>query len=629
MPNTLNIGLSALIANQRALTAVGNNIANANTPGYSRQRVEFTARPTERFGPNFLGTGVEIGNVRRLADELLIAQANAAASSFERANVVSGLAARLDSLVGDSDTGLSAGLQRFFNSLQDIANDPASIPARQTLLSEAETLAARFRGLNDALEGLGSEVRSRLRSSVNEASELTEQIARINSQLLATQTSSGNRPSELLDQRDRLVGRLAELVDIRTVEQGDGSLSVFSDSGQTLVVGASASRLEAVPGDSDSNQIEIDLVNDGGRQRITNVLNGGEIGGLLDFRSEFLEPAQNEIGRVVVGIASRINDLQAEGLDLNGQFGGDLFAVGDPVALARSANTGSASVAITIDDASALEATGYSFSFDGAAFTLTNDTTGLAVPLSGTGTAGDPYRANGISLVVSGVPAAGDEFKLEPIAFAAAGARVVTSDPADIAAAAPVRTAAAATNTGTGTIDPGAVTDINDPNLLTASTIAFIDPNTYSVNGAGAFAYVPGQPIAVNGFEFTINGAPAAGDEFTLAANTGGIGDNRNVLRMFDETASGFFSGGSISLQEASNQLIAKVGSQTAAAFGERDTRSVLLDQARAAVSEVSGVNLDEEAADLLRYEQAYQAAAQTIAVADSLFQSLLAAVRR
>lgn len=629
MPNTFNIGLSALIANQRALATIGNNIANANTPGYSRQRVELTSRPSERFGTNFLGTGVEVDSVRRLTDALLVAQANSAASSFERANTLSGLAARLDGLVADSDTGISAGLQRFFNSLQDVANDPASVPARQTLLSEAESLAARFRGFDKALSDLGAEVRSRVGAGVTEASNLAAQIAEVNSKLNSTQTNNGSVPSELLDQRDRLVGRLAELLDIKTVEQQDGSLNVFTGSGQPLVLGATSSRLEAVPGDSDLNQIEIDLVSDGGRLRVTSLLNGGEIGGLLDFRREFLEPAQDEIGRVAVGLANRINELQAEGFDLNGQFGSDLFAVGAPVALARSTNTGAATVSITIDDASALEATGYSFRFDGAAFTLTDDNTGLTVPLAGTGTPADPYRAAGIALVVAGAPAAGDEFQLEPVAFAASGVQVLTSDPAAIAAAAPVRTQAATTNSGSGTIGPGAVVDASDANLLTTSTVAFIDPNTYSINGAGAFAYVPGQDIVVNGFQFAIDGAPAAGDEFTLTANAGGIGDNRNVLRMFDSAGAGFFSGGSLSLQAASNQLIAKIGSQTQTAFSERDTRGVLLDQARASVAEVSGVNLDEEAADLLRYEQAYQAAAQTIAVADSLFQSLLAAVRR
>ena len=629
MADVFSIGLSALLAQQRALSTVSNNIANANTEGYSRQRVEFTQRPLERIGSSFVGTGVEVDGVRRLFDDLLAGQLRGAASGFTRSDTFNTFAASLDNLLADTETGISAGLTRFFNAVQDLADDPASISARQTLLSEAESLTGRFAIFNRRLDEVGREITSRLNASVIEINGLAESIADLNAKILTSGGAAGGQlPADLLDQRELLLNRLAELANVTTVPASDGTVSVFIGSGQPLVLGTNANQLAIQSSDFDPSRVEIALVGDVGNVRITQFLSGGIVGGLLDFQREMLDPVRNELGRFAVTLTETFNAQHRAGMELNGLLGGDFFAVGAPQVYAAQTNSGTGAVAATIEDTAGLAATGYRLFYDGAAYSLTRTDTGESVALTGTGTVADPLRANGIALVVSGAPAAGDQFQVEPLADAARDFRLLLGRADEIAAAAPIRTRLELTNIGAATISAGEVVDPTDPNLLTTSTIEFLTANTYSINGAGSFAYTSGDDITINGARFQISGVAEAGDRFVLEANAGGIGDNRNALLLGGVGDLTALDGGTASLNQAVNQVVTRVGAQTLQSASTRDAQGVLLEQAREALLAESGVNLDEEAADLLRYEQSYQAAAQLIATADTLFQSLLAALR-
>jgi flagellar hook-associated protein 1 FlgK len=626
----LRIGLSGLLAQQRALAITSNNIANATTEGYSRQRAELNERGTERVGPNFFGTGVQLGNLRRLSDELLAEQLRTATSSFGRSSIFAGLASQLDLLVADESTGLNITLQNFVNALQQVADDPGSVSARQAFLSEANTLVSRFTTIDNRVQELQSEVGGRISQTVNEINSLGQQIADLNQQILATggaQTGSG--APDLLDQRDRLLGRLSELVAVDTVAQNDGSLSVFIGSGQVLVLGATASKLVATPGRFDPAQPEIAVDSGSGQTSITQFLSGGELGGLLDFRREMLAPLSANLGQIALGLADVFNAAHRNGLDLNGQLGTDLFAVPPPQAFGALTNTGSGAVAATVADVSAIEPAAYRLGFDGAAYTLTRVDNGLAVPLTGAGTGANPFLADGLSIVVSGSPAAGDEFLIDAVSGVPGGLGVLIGNPSQLAAAAPTRTRTSLANVGNASISAGSVADVTDPNLLSTATIAFIDPATYSINGAGSFAYTPGADILINGTRVQITGTPASGDQFVIEPNTGGAGDNRNALAIIGDLSSGVFGAGTTSLQSSVGRLVTNIGIQTANTQNQRDAEQVLVNQATESLDSVRGVNLDEEAADLLRYEQQYQAAAQTITVANSLFDSLIAAIRR
>jgi flagellar hook-associated protein 1 FlgK len=328
-----------------------------------------------------------------------------------------------------------------------------------------------------------------------------------------------------------------------------------------------------------------------------------------------------------VGLVDTVNQVHRSGMDAEGQMGGDFFSIAGPQAFSSGTNTGTGSVAVTITGVAALEPTNYKLSYDGTNYTLQRVDNGAVVPMTGAGTGVNPFVADGLSIVVSGAPAANDQFFVKPLEHVAGTMQLLVTRPADIAAAAPTRTNAALGNVGTGSISAGQVIDATNANLLSTATIQFIDGTTYSVNGAGAFAYTPGANIDLNGTRVQITGAPAAGDQFVIQANSGGTGDNRNVQAMIDRLGQGVFSGNT-SLQTAAAALITDVGSRTAEITTQRDVQQSVLNQSKDRLESVRGVNLDEEAADMLKFQQLYQAAAKMMTVADTLFQTVLAALR-
>jgi flagellar hook-associated protein 1 len=626
MADLFGIGLSALLAQQRALATTSNNVANASTPGYTRQRTEFSERPAEQMGSFFVGTGVTTGQNRRITDDLMLEQVRTASAGSKRADAVADLATTLDDLLGSNDTGLNATLQSFTNALQGVANDPSSLAARQALLSEAGSTVARFQGLDQRMSTIGDEVRSRVAADADQISALGASIAAVNQQVLE---AGPNTPPDLLDKRDQMLADLSGLVQVSVSQQSDGTIGVFIGSGQALVLGTTAAKVVATNGTQDPSQPQLVLRSGTAPDvAITQFLSGGDLGGLLDFNREILAPARSEVGRVAVGLADAVNTASKNGMDLDGQLGGDFFSVGGPQTFAATTNSGSGAVTATISNVAALDTASYQLSYNGATYTLQRTDTGAIVPMTGAGTAGNPFVANGISIVVSGAPAAGDQFLIKPVDQAPGSLKLLVTTPGDIAAAAPTRTSADLGNTGAGAISAGSVIDVTNPNLLTTATIQFINATTYSINGAGAFAYASGGNIDINGTRVQITGAPAAGDVFTIESNAGGSGDNRNALAMLGQLAGNVFNG-NVTLKTAASSLLADVGAKTAAATSQQSAQSTVLQQTQQRLDSLRGVNLDEEAANMLKYQQLYQAAAQTISVAGTLFSTLLAALQR
>jgi flagellar hook-associated protein 1 len=330
-----------------------------------------------------------------------------------------------------------------------------------------------------------------------------------------------------------------------------------------------------------------------------------------------------------VAITTQVNAQHREGMDLTGALGGNFFNIGAATATPATANTGTAPVTVTRTSIGALTANDYVLGRTATGYTLRRQDTGAAVAFTGTGTVGDPILADGMSIVVGAGVATGDQYTIRPARDAIAGMSVAITDPAKVAAAAPIRAAAATTNTGTGTVTAGEVLDPTNAGLLTTVNIDFTSATTYSVNGAGSFTYTPGSAIDVNGWRVQVSGAPAVGDRFTVRSNAGATGDNRNAFALADALRAPALDGGTKSAYAAVERLVADVGLSTRTAQVNRDAESAVHDSDVAAQDAVSGVNLDEEAANMLRYQQAYAAAAQIIAVAGQMFDTLLNAVRR
>lgn len=627
MPDLLSTSLSGMLAFQRALEMTGHNIANANTPGYSRQVAEFSTRPPQGGGGLVIGSGTQISTIKRIYDVMLGQQLRTATTGQARFDALGTLAGRLDTLLADPTTGLNTGLQSFFNSVQDVANDPGSIPAREALIGEASGVAQRFRTLDQRLADTETELNQRIAQSVDDINRLASSIAEVNDKIALAQ--NGQAPNDLLDQRDSLVRQLAAQTAVTTTMQDDGTMNVFIGSGQTLVIGTDVNELAVQGSEFDPTRLEVVYQGAAGNTPLDSGLTGGTLGGLLDFRGQMLDPTRQSLGQTAVVFAQSFNEQHGSGMDLRGALGTDFFSIDPPAVLYSGNNTGTGTAAATVTDLGGLTGEDYILGFDGAAYSLFRAADNQPVVMSGNGSAADPFVAEGISITVAGAPAAGDRLMIRAAHGVPATIDSIVLDAQSIALAAPTRTLESAANLGDASISPSTIVDRTDPALLNAAVIEFIDATTYMVNGAGAFAYTDGAPITINGSEFSISGAPRAGDQFTLEANFGASGDNRNGSLLADVQSKAIVDGGTVSIMENYAQLVAGVGSATHQVQASLDAQNVVLGNAEEAQLSNSGVNLDEEAANLIRYQQAYQAAARIVSVASTLFDTLLNATRR
>ncbi|MBI5461112.1 MAG: flagellar hook-associated protein FlgK [Gammaproteobacteria bacterium] len=635
---------SGLLAFQRSLSTTGHNIANVNTPGFSRQRVEIATQSPQSSGAGYIGSGVKTSTVTRLYDSFLVDRVRSSTSSTNNLDIYSQYAGRIANVLGDASAGLNGSLENFFNSVQTLANDPTSIPARQLVLSESDSLVARFQYLDDQLSNTRKEVNDQLDSLVGEVNTLSQSIADINKEIaVAIGKAGGQPPNDLLDSRDQLLEQLSELVSVTRLEQDNGAMNVYIGNGQSLVTGFNAATLSVEGSPYDATEMNIMYSVGAVSSDITSNVSGGKLGGLLSFRDDMLDPAQNALGRIGVVLGTEFNLQHALGVDLDGNLGGDFFDLGTPQVSAHSSN-GGGTVTASYDNTTigALTIKDYIISYDGAAWSL-EDVDGNAVTMTGLGTLASPFNADGLNIVVGGAPAAGDRFMIRPTRNGGEDIGLALTNVRAIAAAAPVSINEATnanglpTNGGDGRLtftsaDSG-FTALAGTITLTFNTAT--NEFSYTDGGAvtGTLSYDPtadsGTSFTVAGVNFTVTGTPTNGDSFTIGNNTSGIGGNSNALALAELQTGLTVENGSTNFQGAYAQLISDMGTKTRQAEIGGAAQQALLRQARADRDALSGVNLDEEAADLLRFQQAYQAMTQVITAADELFQTLLAAVRR
>lgn len=713
------IGISGLNAAQAGLVTTGHNISNANTPGFHRQQAVQMTNIPQFTGAGFLGQGVQVDTVKRIYNEFLDKQVSDSQTKVSYYESYNAQVTQIDNLLADANSGLSPALQDFFSAVNDVASTPASVPSRQAMLSSAQAMLTRFQGLSTRMTEMRDSVNSQIRTSVDAVNSFAQQIADLNQRIAyATSASPSKQPAnDLLDQREQLVSELNKVVQTSVVKQDDGSYNVFIGSGQPLVVGQSIMQLSAVQSNLDPERLEVGLV--AGNSSVTlgsNILQGGTLSGLLAYRSQTLDMAQNALGRVAIGLAQTFNDQHKLGQDLKGNLGQDFFTVPVPKVISKLGNAAALTAAVTINDVGKLTVEDYNLQFNGGVWGLSKVSNGAAVTMTGTGTAADPFVADGLSIVIGGVPAAGNGFQIQPTRNGSRDLAVAISDTSDIAAGAPVTSAATlAGNTGNGKISPPVVNSFNDqvtitvngagtaynvvdnttgatlaanvvglpgaisfngwsatiagaganstfvvsnlntsktagagaisvtspmapnaqlhmpdPNLKNPVTITFTTATTFSVAGAVTgtpivgLNYTAGSPISYNGWTVNITGSPAAGDTFTIGPNPSGNADNRNALLLAALQSKNTLASGTATYQGTYSQMVSAVGNKANEAQVNGKANDNLLAQATIAQQSMSGVNLDEEAANLVRYQQAYQASGKMIQIASTLFDTLI-----
>lgn len=626
MSSVLSTGTSALLAFQRALATTSHNVANINTAGYSRQKVDFATANPQDLGYGEVGNGTRITDIRRVADQLAISRLLDSSGELTRLKQLSMMADRVDSLFSDTATNVSGVWSNFFDSVSGLSSNASGTADRQSVLDSAGTLVNRFKQLNESLNSLNSEVNNGLTAGASEVNRLAAEIAQMNGIIGSNANAAA---PDLLDRRDQLISSLVGYTGGTAVIQDGGIMNVYTAGGHALVVGTTASKVTTTTDPYQPERLQLALETQGQKITLDPRSLGGQIGGLLEFRDTVLTPTQAELGKLAVGMVTTFNDAHKQGVDLYGQMGTNLFGLGTPRVTSSSTNTGAASVSASYGDLSKLDGQNLVLKFDGSQWVANRADTGASIPLTGTGTAADPLVVNGVELVISGTPAANDRFLLQPTAGVAGSLSVSITDTSRLAAAAPIKASSGLSNTGTGKASGVAVVDAANPALRNTAAINFTSATEYTIDGQGPYVYTAGQKISANGWSFVLDGAPKAGDSFGIATTPAGSSDNSNALLMAKVEDAKTFNAGTVTLNGALGGLTTLVGSAARAADYSLQAQQVITDQAQATRDATSGVNLDEEAADMLRLQQAYQAASQLISTADNMFQTILGAVSR
>ncbi|WP_448111448.1 flagellar hook-associated protein FlgK [Pseudomonas lini] len=680
----LNIGMSGLSASQTSLMVTGNNIANADTAGYSRQQTVQGSKASNQFGNLYIGSGTTLADVRRVYNSYLDAQLQTTTSLNSDSAAYAGQISPLDALLSDSGTGLNGALTKFFASVQNVNAKPGDDASRQLLLSDAQALSNRFNSISSQLTTQNANINGNLEDMADQVNKLATTVAQLN-QKISEISNAGGQPNDLLDARNDAVRQLSTFTGAQVIERG-GNLDIYLGSGQPLVMGSTASKLEVVPSKNDPSRSAVQLNRGSSTIDITSVMTGGEMGGLLRYRSTVLDPAMNELGRVALVVADQMNTIQAQGIDKNGDFGSNLFSsINSAAQMAQRSiatvgnSTGSGNFDVTIEDSGALTLNDYKVTFTSATdYTLQRLPEGTAMGAFSTLTTPPPV-IDGFSMTLSGgTAAAGDTFKITPTRNAATNIKTEMTDPQRLAIAAPLGAAIASGSSGTLTIpasgQPTLTTqfDIYDSattlaiqnglktstpvkvvfgatggttqiyqlldaqgNELSNGTIVPGQNNTLSltiplVDASGAAINDPGPPIVQRTatFDMTVAGSPGDGTAINVTLSQPGTLDNRNGtvlagLQTRKTVDTGSASSG-ISLTDAYGKLVEGVGAKAAQGKLDSAATEAILANAKTARDSLSGVDLDEETGNLVKYQQYYTASSQIIKAAQETFSTLI-----
>ncbi len=538
----LGTALTGLMAFQRSMQTISNNIANVNTDGFSRQNTTLETAPTTFSRGNYIGNGVNVTNVTRSYDKFISNNVRTSNSSLGEADRFQTMTKQVDNLMANPETGMANAMKSFFNSVNTVASDPTSIPSRQVMVTEAKTLTTQFNNISTQLDTLRAQNNGYMQTNIDEINTYTNNIADLNSKISSVTKGGGSQfPNELLDQRDQLLAKLSENIDISTLARADGSVDVFVGQGHALISGDSRSVLTLSNSTTDSMQKDI-LMNG---MNVNNQFSSGSLAGAVRFRDQVLDPAQQQLGLVAAGVGIAFNEVHKQGIDLNGSAGKDMFTF-QPLEVptyADNLNQGSGSINVTFDRASVnqLHASDYKLEYNAGAYSLTrlSDNVKVALP-----TGGLPATVDGMVINEITPPSGYASFTIRPTYQAARNIDAVITDPKELA-----------------------------------------------------------------------------------MGTTNNAGDNTNALALAKlETQNTLLDGQTFS--QSYQHMVAQVGASANAAAVSLSAQKALNNQAVEARANFAGVNLDEEAANLIKFQNAYQASSQVISISRTLFDSLLGAVR-
>lgn len=661
----LGIGTSGVMAQQRLLQTTSNNIVNVNSQGYVRERTLIYTNA------NGLGTGDML--TERVINAYAQGEVRRDTSAFYASSTRYQQLANTDTLLGDTSNSVGAAISSYFEGFHTANEAPADISGRKTTLSGLSGMVNRFHTLSAQLDKQTDTINTTIGDEAKRVNSLINSINDLNQAIIRTQGT----PEEnlmLFDQRDEAIRQLSEKMEIRTVPQDNGSMLVNMSTGHSLVLNGSVAQLSVVPGNPDARESELQLVMDPNKVALNDKDIGGGIGGLFSARND-LEPAKRELGQLAAAMADAMNQQNRLGMDLDNELGGDLFSLGTSDGLPYSQNTGNATAKVSFVPGKGTEVTtfDYEVQFSSATgyevFSVDKDGNRTSLATGTTPPATVQVAGHGIQFDLSGTPAAGDRILLQPTKRAAAGLEQLVTRAEDLALASPLKADKGKDNFGSGEIKLNGITNTGAGSGFGTNSLDPASPQVvkidvsgnyqvYAADGTTLIGVAPassqGQnlmaalenplggpkvyatPTQTPGYEFSITGQVKSGDNFTLSYNTDGFADNANGLALAElqnkdlvrKSSNAGTSNDKMTFNEAYSSLVTGVGNTTSQAKSQLKADETKLTQSREIFESVSGVSLEEEAANLIRYQQSYAASAQIVSTAKTIFDTLLSSVR-
>lgn len=677
MAGILSTGITGIQAAQLGLQVTQHNIANVNTPGYNRQFLLQSAGVAQATGSGFMGSGTSVDSVRRAYDKYLTEQTFVAQSRVSESETMLAKLSQIDNMFGDATSGLTSALQDFFKGVQQVAANPSLVSARQSMISASESLASRFNSMSDRLSELYEGVNGEITSEIEVINSYAAQLADVNGEIMRAEAASQQPANDLLDMRDQLVADLNKHIKVTTVEDSTGAFNVFVGSGQQLVVGTVVNQMVPMTSSNDPERIVVGLKGPSGStlELPERLIQGGSLGGLISFRAGTLDTAANSLGTIAASLALTFNAQHRLGQDLDGLnatsgpgsgFQEEYFQIpaprvsANPTLATPNPNAVTADFLLPSGDPATggfytkLTGSDYALRSDGTNFTLTR--------LDGTGTAWTDTSIAGLNsqivnegIELSGaIPSTDVDYLIQPTRQTAFNIKLnpaIAADTSRIAVAAPAVTSLGNANVGSLAVSQGVAgfkTDGTDyslpavdvqfdfdgsaftftPSAGDVVTAVYQDGTSVDVSAGPTIDWQVGGSqltrINYNGITIDLSGMPAVDDTFTLAPNINGVSDSRNAVKLAALQVQNTMKDGEATFQGYYASMVSLVGNETRQVKVDFEARSTLLEQSQMARSQLSGVNLDEEAANLIKYQQAYQAAAKALEIASKLFDSLL-----
>lgn len=668
LDSLMSIGKTALFTAQQALTVTGHNISNVNTPGYSRQQIMLTEQRPADGSPGQVGTGVKIAEIRRAVDSFLNREFTVSQQDLGQFTVAQEELSKLESLLGDTNgKGLAGQLNEFFKALQDASTSPSQVTPRSVLLGKAATLSVSFHQLSADLTNTRQAIDVQVGVTINEINSLTKKVAELNTQIKSAEVS-GQNANDLRDQRDLAINDLATRVEVSTLERPDGTVSVFTARGLILVDQETTRNLVGV--ESSDNQGLLDVGYDIGGNRpaiIGGLISSGKLRGLLDVRDQTIPSVLQGVDALAGSLLTEVNQVHRLGYGLDGSTGQDFFAGLSVTTKTPTTNTGTSSISNGIVTApSNLTFHDYEIRFSGAnSYAIIDATTGSGIRGNYTGTALTPPTVDAPLSLVTGVndtlivSVDGTTSGTITLSGAASPGQPYASGSA-LAAELEGKINADSTLSGAGrkvTVHFDSTTNRLVLQSATTGGTSSVDVTggtaraSLGLSGgtstAASGTYSGPQTFHVDGIAVTVSGAPAANDvlkfnsrenaardlsvalsdptKLALSSTRAGVpGNNQNGIALVALQSKAVVGLSNATFFDAYRKTASDLGVASQVASQRFDAENVRNEQLQTFQSQVSGVSLDEELVNLLKYQRAFQAASRLITAADEMMATLI-----